>query len=59
MLIYWAAMVHATPKYNIYIYHFDEYVPITVILLMLSETRRLVMNVLGPWSNPVRMCRCA
>ena len=33
MLMYLAAMVHATSTYNIYnVYNFDEYVPITVIL---------------------------
>ena len=38
MLIYCAAMVHATPTYNIYnVYNFGEYVPNTVILFMLSE----------------------
>ena len=39
MWIHGAAMVHATPTYNIYshVYNFDEYVPITVILFMLSE----------------------
>ena len=37
MLIYGAAMVHAKPTYNIHVYNFDEYVPITVFLLMLSE----------------------
>ena len=35
MLIYWTAMGHATPTYNVY--NFDEYVPSTVIPLMLSE----------------------
>ena len=39
MLIYSAAMVNATPTYNIYMYiHvIYEYVPITVIILTLSE----------------------
>ena len=38
MLIYGATMAQATPTYNIYnVYNFDEYVPNTVILFMLSE----------------------
>ena len=40
MLIYLAAMITATPTYNIYMYihvYFFEYVPITIILLLLSE----------------------
>ena len=42
MLIYKAAMVHATPTYHIiHVYNFDEYVPITVILFMLSENSLL------------------
>ena len=35
MLIYGAAMVHATPTYN-HVYNFDEYVPVTAILFMLN-----------------------
>ena len=43
MLIYWAAMVPPTPTYNIIytVSNFDEYVPITVIRLMLSENSLL------------------
>ena len=42
MLIYWAAIVHATPAYNIYnVYIFDKYVLITVILPMWSENSLL------------------
>ena len=38
MLIYWDAMVHATSTHIIYnVYNVDEYIPITVILPMLSE----------------------